>query len=98
MSGPLFLLGHSVKRARTLVLTTGVLLALFQVLLISVARSIQNSAGFKQLGELLPPFVRALMGPSFTHFMSFSAVMELKSVATVVRSAAPLGSLTAAPR
>lgn len=75
MSGPAFLLLHSVKRTRTLVLTTGALLALFQVLLIFVARSIHNSGGFNQLAELLPPFVRQLMGPAFTSFMSFSGIV-----------------------
>ena len=75
MSGPAVLLIHSVKRARNLVLTTGALLAVFQVLLIFVARSIQNSGGFKQLSDLLPPFVRQLMGPAFTSFMSFSGIV-----------------------
>ena len=75
MSGPVFLLRHSIKRARTLVLTTGALLAAFQVLLILVARSIQHSGGFKQLGQLLPPFVRQFMGPAFTSFMSFSGIV-----------------------
>lgn len=75
MSGLLFLLRHSIKRVRGLVVTTGALLALFQVLLIFVARSIHNSGGFNQLAELLPPFVRQLMGPSFTSFMSFSGIV-----------------------
>jgi ABC-2 type transport system permease protein len=75
MSGPVIFLSHAVTRARTLVLTTGAVLAAFQVRLIFVARSIQNSGGFKQLGELLSPFVSQLMGPSFTSFMSFSGIV-----------------------
>jgi len=75
MSGPIFLLGHSLRRARGLVLITGGLLAAFQIILISVARSIENSGGFKQLSDLLPPFVRQLMGPSFASFMSFSGIV-----------------------
>jgi ABC-2 type transport system permease protein len=75
MSGPLFLLGHSIRRARNLVLTAGAMLALFQVLLIVFARSIRRSGGFEQLADLMPPFVRQLMGPSFTSFMSFSGIV-----------------------
>ena len=68
---------YSLKRARTLTLTTGLLLAALQVVLIFVAGSIQNSGGFEQLGSLLPPFARALLGPSVATFMSFSGIVCL---------------------
>jgi ABC-2 type transport system permease protein len=54
-----------------------VLLAAFQVLLIIVASSIQRSNAFEQIGALIPPFARELMGPSFTSFMSFKGIVCL---------------------
>jgi len=75
VTGPAFLLSHSIKRARNLVLTTGALLALFQVLLIFVALAIRESGGFQQLSELLPAFVKQLMGAAFTRFVSFFGIV-----------------------
>jgi ABC-2 type transport system permease protein len=68
---------HSLKRMRTLVLTTGVLLAAFQLVLILVGGSIQRTGGFDQLSALLPPFVRELLGPSMASFMSFSGIVSI---------------------
>jgi ABC-type transport system involved in multi-copper enzyme maturation permease subunit len=62
---------------RALVLTMGILLAGFQVILIVVARSIQGSGGFEQFSTLLPPFARELLGPSLTTFMSFAGIVSL---------------------
>jgi ABC-2 type transport system permease protein len=75
MSGPVLLLRHSLRRTRTLVLTTGILLGAFQVVLVAVARSIQSSGGFETLSALLPSFVRELMGPAFVSFMSFAGIV-----------------------
>jgi len=75
MRGPLLLLTHSLKRVRGLIGVMGVLLAAFQVVLILVAGSIQNSGGFEQLMALQPPFVRELMGPAFTSVMSFAGIV-----------------------
>jgi beta-exotoxin I transport system permease protein len=75
MTGAVRLLLHSLKRSRTLVLTTGLLLAAFQVVLILVARSMHRSGAFAQLANMLPPFVRALFGPSLVSFMSFSGIV-----------------------
>jgi ABC-2 type transport system permease protein len=77
MSSAVLLLGYSLKRIRTLVLTMGLLLAAFQVILVVVARSIQTSGGFEQLSAMLPPFARELMGPSLATFMSFSGIVTL---------------------
>jgi len=66
---------YSLKRVRTLVIAMAVLLAVFQVFLIVVAGSIQRSASFEQLGELMPPFVRAMLGPSFISLMSFRGIV-----------------------
>lgn len=77
MKAPLILLAHSLKRVRTLVLAMAVLLAVFQVFLIIVGGSFQRSGSLEQLGELMPPFVREMMGPSFTSLMSFSGIVCL---------------------
>ena len=77
MGAPLILVVYSLKRARTLVAAMALLLAAFQVLLIVVAGSVQSSNSFEQLGELMPPFVRQLLGPSFLSMMSFSGIVCL---------------------
>ena len=77
MKGPLVLLAHSFKRVRTIVIAMGVLLVIFQVFLIIVARSIQRSNTFEQMGALMPPFVREMLGPSFASLMSFSGIVCL---------------------
>jgi len=68
---------YSLRRVRTLVAAMSVLLGGFQVLLVVVAGSIQGSDSFEQLGALMPPFVRQLMGPSFLSIMSFSGIVCL---------------------
>ena len=77
MNGPFLLLAHSLKRVRTLVLTMGILLAGFQLILIAVAKSIHRSGGFAQLSAMLPSFARDLIGPSLTSFMSFAGFVCL---------------------
>ena len=73
---PLFvLLGLSLRRARTLLLATGLLLAAFQVLLVFIARSIHHAGEFEQIAALLPPFARELLGPSLASVMSFSGIV-----------------------
>jgi ABC-2 type transport system permease protein len=58
-------------------LVLGFLLAWLQVVLVLVAGSIQNSGQFDQLAEIFPPFVRALMGPAMTAFLSFGGIVSL---------------------
>jgi beta-exotoxin I transport system permease protein len=77
MRSAALLLGYSLKRVRILVILTGLLLVALQVVLIFVAGSIQRSGGFAQLGALLPPFARELLGPSVASFMSFSGIVCL---------------------
>lgn len=77
MSAPVVLLAHSIRRARTLVLALGTLLAIFQVLLVQVARSIERSGAFEQIGRLIPEFVREVVGPAFGSFMSFNGIVSL---------------------
>ncbi len=76
MTGPLLLLSLSLKRARTLLVATGLLLAAFQVLLVLIASSIHPSR-FDDLASLLPPFVRAIIGPAVASVMSFSGIVCL---------------------
>jgi len=57
------------------VTATGVLLAVFQVFLIIIARSVQRSNACSQMSALIPPFVRALVGPALTSFMSFKGIV-----------------------
>ncbi len=75
MNGPLALLANSLKRVRILVLTMGILLAGFQILLTLVAGSIQRSGGFDDISALIPDFMRQLMGPAFAGLMSFSGIV-----------------------
>jgi ABC-2 type transport system permease protein len=75
MKAPLILVVYSLKRVRTLVIAMAVLLAVFQVFLIAVAGSIQSSGSFEQLAELMPPFVRQMLGSSFVSLMSFSGIV-----------------------
>jgi ABC-2 type transport system permease protein len=77
VSGPVLLLGHSLRRIRTVLIAMAVMLAAFQVMLVLVARSIDQSGGFRQLAALMPSFVRDLMGPSVTVFMSFGGIVCL---------------------
>jgi len=77
MKGPVLLLMLSLKRARTLLLATGLLLAAFQLLLVLIAGSIQKSGEFEQLASMLPPFVRAILGPAVASVMSFSGIVCL---------------------
>jgi hypothetical protein len=75
MTKPLLLLVLSLKRARTLLFATGLLLAAFQVLLVLIAGSIHRAGEFEQLAALLPPFARALLGPSLASVMSFAGIV-----------------------
>ena len=77
MRAGLLLISYSFKRVITLVVAMSLLLSVFQVVLIVVAGSIQNNGSFEQLGDLIPPFFRQLLGPSFVSFMSFSGIVSL---------------------
>jgi len=77
MRGALWLLAHSLKRVRTLVLAMAVLLAAFQVILIVVAKSIDSSNNFEQINAMIPAFAREMVGPSITSIMSFSGFVCL---------------------
>ncbi len=71
---PILLLTYSLKRMRTILLAMGVLLCAFQILMVAVARSVERSGLFQQLGALIPPFARELLGPSIAMFLSFAGI------------------------
>ncbi|MEP7271082.1 MAG: ABC transporter permease subunit [Acidobacteriota bacterium] len=75
MKGPLALLANSLRRVRFLVLTLGVLMAGFQILLTLVAGSIERSHGFGDLSALIPDFMQQIMGPAFVGLMSFGGIV-----------------------
>lgn len=58
MSGATVLLRHSLRRQRTLLIAVCALLFAFQILLILVARGLQDTGGFAQLENLIPDLVR----------------------------------------
>lgn len=75
MHGTLTLLRHSFGRMGTLVAALAAVLLLFQVLLVRVAGSLQESAGFGRLASFAPPFVRNLAGEALLSFASFSGIV-----------------------
>lgn len=75
MTGALLLLQLSLKRARTLLVATGLLLAAFQVLMVLIAGALHSSGDFEQLTSLMPPIVRSLLGPALTSVMSFGGIV-----------------------
>jgi ABC-2 type transport system permease protein len=77
MTGPVLLLALSLKRARVLLMAMGFLLVVLQGLLVLIAGSIERVGEFEQLASLMPPFVRALLGPSLVSVMSFSGIVCL---------------------
>lgn len=77
MHGTLTLLRHSLGRLRGLVAAMAAVLALFQVLLVRVAGSLQESAGFGALAGFVPPFMRQMAGEALLAFMSFAGIVCL---------------------
>jgi ABC-2 type transport system permease protein len=77
MSAAFLLLRLSLKRARTLLIATGLLLVVFQFLLVIIAGSVERAGEFEQIASLLPRFVRMLMGSTVASVMSFAGVVCL---------------------
>ncbi len=100
MSGCIWLLVHTLKRLSTLLAAMGLLLAGFQMILILVARSIAESGGFAQLADMLPPFVRDIMGPAMAGMMSFAGIVcvgyfDVPVIASLVGLAIAVGTTPA---
>jgi ABC-2 type transport system permease protein len=83
-------------RVRKFLLTAGVLLAGFQVVLILQANSIQASSSFAKMGDLIPSFVRDILGPSFAMFLTFKGIVCLGYFHPVVMGALVAVSVTLA--
>ena len=77
MHGTLTLLRHSLGRLRGLVAAMAFVVALFQVLLVRVAGTLQESSGFGGLAAFVPPFVRQMAGEALFTFMSFPGIVCL---------------------
>lgn len=84
------------RRVRKLLLTSGLLLAFFQVVLILQANSIQASNSFAKMADLVPSFARDLMGPSFVTFLTFKGIVCLGYFHPVVMGALVSVSVTLA--
>jgi ABC-2 type transport system permease protein len=56
------LLGRSFARHRSLIVALAVLLAVFQVVLVVIARNLQREGLYSQLSALMPPFVQEALG------------------------------------
>jgi ABC-2 type transport system permease protein len=87
MKAAVLLFAYSFRRARTLLLMAGILLAAFQLVLIAVGNTMQSNGGLQQLADLLPAFVRELEGPAF---LSFAGIVCLGYFHPV-----PMGALIA---
>ena len=83
-------------RVRKFLLTAGVLLAGFQVVLILQADSIQASNAFSKMGDLIPSFLRDILGPSFAMFLTFKGIVCLGYFHPVVMGALVSVSVTLA--
>jgi len=86
MRAPLLLLTHSLKRVRALLIGIGTLLVLFQVFIIVIANSIQESNTFSQMGALIPGFARDMLGPAMAGFLSYKGFVCLGYFHLVVMS------------
>jgi hypothetical protein len=77
LRGTLTLLRHSLGRLRGLVAAMAVVVALFQVLLVRVAGTIQETAGIGALAAFVPPFLRQMAGEALFSFTSFAGIVCL---------------------
>lgn len=84
------------RRVRRLLLSAGILLAGFQVVLILQANAIQASNSFEKMGDFIPSFARDVMGPSFITFLSFKGIVCLGYFHPVVMGALVSVSVTIA--
>jgi ABC-2 type transport system permease protein len=74
MRGAFLLFRLSLKRVRMLLCGTGLLLAGFQALRVRIAAS-HDAGDYAQIAALLPPSVRAILGPALTSVMSFNGIV-----------------------
>ncbi len=75
MNALLTLARHSVSRSRILIVVLAAVLAVFELLLVVAADTLQQSGSFGSLAALVPPFMRQVFGDSLIAFMSFAGVV-----------------------
>jgi ABC-type transport system involved in multi-copper enzyme maturation permease subunit len=75
MRGALLLFRLSLKRVRTLLWATGLLLAAVQALRVHIAAEVHNAGQFEQITALLPSSVRDVVGPSLGSIMTFNGIV-----------------------
>ncbi len=75
MKGGLLLFRLSLKRVWVLLCATGLVLGGFQALRVLIAASVHRAGEFDQIEALLPPFVRAILGPALTSILSFKGLV-----------------------
>jgi ABC-type transport system involved in multi-copper enzyme maturation permease subunit len=100
MSRAFLLFRLSLKRVRMLLCAIGLLLAGFQVLRVHIAASVHEAGEFGQIAALLPPSVRAILGPSLASVMSFNGIVcggffDLGNVLALVALTIALATLPA---
>ena len=76
MRGAFLLLRLSLRRVRTLLCATGLLLAVVQILRVRIAAEVHDTGQFNQLSALLPQAVRDVLGPSLAGIMSFNGIVS----------------------
>lgn len=69
------LVAYSARRCRAFVVVAGVLLAVFEILFVVLAGTLQASNTFGQIEALVPPVFRQALGPSFVSMLSFSGIV-----------------------
>jgi ABC-2 type transport system permease protein len=75
MRGAFLLFRLSLKRAWPLLCATGLLLATVQALRVRIAAQVHMDGQFEQITSLLPPAIRAILGPALTSVMSFNGIV-----------------------
>jgi ABC-2 type transport system permease protein len=68
---------QALRRVRRLLIASCILLAGFQIVLILQANSIQAKDSFAQMGDLIPDFVRDVMGSAFAAFLTYRGIVCL---------------------
>jgi ABC-2 type transport system permease protein len=84
MTPAVALAGHSLRRARGLILGVGLLVCGFQVLATILAQTFQESNAFGPLLALVPPTVRQAFGASALAVLSFQGIVCLGYIHPIV--------------
>jgi ABC-2 type transport system permease protein len=84
VTAALTLAGHSLRRARGLALSVGLVVCGFQVLATILAQTFQESNAFGQIAALVPPVVRQAFGASVLTVLSFQGIVCLGYIHPIV--------------